>query len=280
MKTLMFYGVRGSYPTVGREFLKYGGNTSSVMIDNEKQVIFLDAGTGIIKAGHRLIQESETTDIHIFLSHLHLDHIQGLPYFAPLFYQGYTITIYIPEHPSENSRQFLMSFVNPPVHPVKTSGLKAKLRIVELPGTGSTRSPFAGGPVVTYINDPSHPTLGVLIYILQDENNKVVYATDIHASEGLDPKKVPAAADCNILIHDAQYCEDQIGRHNPYVNLGHSSVKMALSSARRLSARKLYLFHYGPSYTDAMLDDVKHRIGQADNRFSLSLEGEEVNLRR
>jgi len=280
MERLTFLGVRGSYPTVYRDFLKYGGNTASVMIEQAGDLIFLDAGTGIIRAGATILQKKETQNIHIFLSHLHLDHIQGLPYFAPLFYADYRIKIYVPAAHLQKAGSFLLKFFNPPIHPVQTAGLKAEVQIVELAEDAAGPVNLPGGSRIRYVKDHSHPTLGVLIYIVEGKRHRIVYATDVEASRGLPEEVFSLGESCDILIHDAQYCEEHANGDDPYVNLGHSSVKMAISSARQLRAKNLYLFHYGPTYNDHSLDDIGRTLQREGKGYFLSAEGKKINLRR
>lgn len=280
MTKLTFLGVRGSYPVVSKEFLKYGGNTSCILIEDQTDIVFLDAGTGIIKCGDYIIKKTDINILHIFLSHLHLDHIQGLPYFAPLFHERFTINVYIPDDKQKKSKSFLLKFFNPPIHPVKTSGLKATVNFFELPERQKKKIDINKNISIQYVKDFSHPNKGVLIYKVSIFDKNIIYATDIDVKDGLNKEVVQLCKDCDILIHDAQYSEEYLDESDPYVNNGHSSVTMALLSTGQLNAKQLYLFHYGPTYNDDILDKISNRLKRKGENYSLSQEGLKINLRR
>ncbi len=289
--TLTFCGVRGSFPVPGRRTLGSGGNTSSLLVEASGRAVLLDAGTGIISAGQRLSSRAgRRLPIHVFLTHLHSDHIMGLPFFAPMFDPRAEIVLHYPEHRGHDSRRALEALFLPPYSPITLRGVKARLRFAPLKRDRG-RVMLEGGIEVAYRLDGSHPRQGAFLYRVGAAGRRLVYATDVESPGGFDPDVLAFLAGADVLVHDSQYLEgDYAGsgprrarpeppwNAGPRRGFGHSTMVMAARNARAAGAGRLYLFHYDPRYSDADLGRMLARARREFPRTHLAREGKSITL--
>lgn len=264
-----FWGTRGSISTPGRTTEKYGGNTPCVTIENQGTRVILDAGTGIRNLGIELVREAESRkeplQIHLFLSHTHWDHIQGLPFFQPAYLKDTKLTIY----GSPKKESFLASVLKHQMDydyfPVSMSALTANIHIQEMSGRSIRLGPFT----IDWEEQGFHPG-GSVRYRFSAHGKKVVYATDVELDLvfGKDnrTKEKEAAAraylrfvhGADLLIADGMFSEEGYpGR----VGWGHASIPAVIEAAAKAEVKQLAVFHHDPQHSDKYLDDlwVKYR---------------------
>lgn len=254
---LTFYGVRGSIPTPGAAYVRYGGNTACVHIELEDGTdIILDSGTGIRLLGDHLVKK--TTPIHLLLSHNHWDHIQGFPFFAPIYQESREINIY-PGQTSLNEPDQILKQMEGSLFPVPKSALKSNINLIKLPATQETFT--VGSATITRLV-MNHPGSGSA-YCIEENGAKVAYITDNELyppykkeTDFIDFAKFAHGAD--LLIHDAQYMLSDMPAKNGW---GHSIAEEAVKLAMASHAKQLALYSHDPERTDNDIDDVvKHCI--------------------
>src|SRR5919201_1407149 len=245
------WGARGSVPAPGPEMNRYGGNTSSVQVilDSGKELI-LDAGTGIRTLGLHL---AEAPRIHILLTHLHLDHIQGLMFFPPCFRSDAEITVWGPASPEASLENRVARYISAPLSPVEVRELPCSVSFRDTPP-----SEWRLGSATIRCEAVNHrgPTLG---YRITEGETTVCYIPDHEPVLGtrltdVDPEWISGydlARDADLLIHDCQYTDEEYPEH---VGWGHSRLSDTLTFARRVDARRLLLFHHDPLHSDEFLD--------------------------
>jgi phosphoribosyl 1,2-cyclic phosphodiesterase len=247
---ITFYGVRGSTPCPSDDNQRYGGNTSCVALDAPGcDPIVLDLGTGLRFWGDHLPHDGSFRG-HALVTHLHWDHVQGLPFFVPVLSEGARLDIYGP--PQDNMLDLadaFAEFMRPPYFPVRVTDLPgefgfhtldvgrhliggAEVTVASVPHIGPTNGYRieAGGVSVVYVSDHQQPTDGTLT---------------------LDPGVVELCRDADLLIHDAQYRSEEFALKNTW---GHCTSEFALHLANRAGVRRLALFHHDPGHNDAQLD--------------------------
>ena len=248
-----FWGTRGSIATPGAETSRYGGDTSCVSVAgaDPQHLLVLDAGSGIRRLG--LAIDRHVTRIDLLLSHLHLDHIVGLGFFAPLFRPGVAITIWGPPATVPLVER-LGRYLSPPLFPVRLRDLQSSLELREVPP-----GPFTVGQFSVSAEAVIHPDPAVG-YRVADEGRCLAYLPDHEPALGPEFPSDPAwtsgagvAEGADLLIHDAQYTAKE---YPDRVGWGHSSVDHATAFADLVGARTLALFHHDPSRTDAAIDDL------------------------
>jgi ribonuclease BN (tRNA processing enzyme) len=281
--SLTFFGVRGSYPVPGKSKQRYGGNTSSLLFEIAGQTVIFDAGTGIIQAGCYLNQHPEKGGkIHLFLTHLHFDHIQGLPFFKPFYNPQVEIIIHCPEIAGSSFQHAIEELFLPPYSPITLEGIKASLTFQPLdlsPEKNFTR--LDSDIVVSYMKHDSHPRLGVIIYQLAYGDRRVVYSTDVESPDGFDASISHFIHGADILIHDSQYLDpDYANSGNSKKGYGHSTVSMAVHNAEKCKVKKLFLFHFDPEYSDGQLDEMLTQARQKFKNTYLAQEQKKIKLRR
>jgi ribonuclease BN (tRNA processing enzyme) len=281
--SLTFFGVRGSYPVPGKSTLSYGGNTSSLIFEIAGQTVIFDAGTGIIQAGRYLSQRlDEGGKIHLFLTHLHIDHIQGLPFFKPLYNPHMEIIIHCPESAGTNFRQAVEALFLPPYSPITLKGIKADLSFRPLDQDPEKNFvSLDSGIVVSHVKHDSHPRLGVIIYQLAYGGRRVVYSTDVESPDGFDAAISHFIHGADILIHDSQYLdEDYFNAGNSKKGYGHSTVSMAVRNAEQCAVKKLFLFHFDPEYSDRVLEEMLLQARRKFKNTYLTKELKKIKIRR
>lgn len=249
---LTLFGTRGSIAAPAPETARYGGNTSTVEVRGEDgTLLVLDAGTGIRRLGARL--PAGLTRIDVLLTHLHMDHIQGLGFFAPLFDPKIDVHIWGPGGGTLSLEARLSRYLSPPLFPV---------HLRDLPGVACHEAPAGpftiGGFQIraSYVCHPN-PTLG---FRLEEGGRTAVYLPDHEPALALPGGRWPApewtsgyhlAAGADLLIHDAQYTDEE---YEGCIGWGHSSYRHAFEFADQIGARELVPFHHDPSHDDATLD--------------------------
>lgn len=278
---ITFYGVRGSYPVPDKSVLKYGGNTSSILIEIGESIVIFDAGTGIINIGSYLIEKKRNIKkIDIFLTHLHFDHIEGLPFFTPFYDNSYKINIHCPYYSNMSLESVIYSLFNHPFSPICNKGIKANIKFFELNSKKSNSIRIDEHIKVESIKDISHPVSGVLIYKLSLENKSIVYATDIESPNGFGSKAKSFIKGADILIHDAQYIDSEYyNKKNSKKGFGHSTVYMAIENAIKCEVEKLFLFHYNPNRSDNDLEGALKGAKKIFKNTYLARELNKIDLR-
>jgi phosphoribosyl 1,2-cyclic phosphodiesterase len=273
-----FWGVRGSLATPEERKLRYGGNTSCVQLDLPEAHVVLDAGTGIRELGERLAEQDDRP-IHVLLTHLHLDHIQGLLFFAPLFQPGREVTIWGPPGRHGDVRTRLARYLSAPLAPVEIRDLPASVRFESCP-PGEWEVP--GARVLADSVLHRGLTLGfriasdgaTLAYI-PDHEPALSGHLDRCSREWLSGAAVAEGVD--LLIHDGQYTSDEYGVTRGW---GHSTAPDAVAFADRCGVGKLRLFHHDPAHDDDLLDRVEAAARDAAKTEDVALarEGESVEV--
>jgi phosphoribosyl 1,2-cyclic phosphodiesterase len=256
---LTFWGVRGSIPAPGAEFNRYGGNTACLSLRTASgRHVFLDAGTGIVVLGRALMQREfgkGAGQATILLTHAHWDHIQGFPFFAPVYVPGNRLTIYGPSESPAMVEGILEGQMNPhfsPVQSLKNLGAEIEIRAA-LEGQ---RLEIDGLTVVGRANP--HGRYSALAYRLDEPGGaSVVYAPDAgYASGAPAPEVEELYRGARFLIHDTTYTpEDQAAR----LARGQSSIADAARVAARARVGTLVMFHYDQDYTDLQVDALERR---------------------
>jgi phosphoribosyl 1,2-cyclic phosphodiesterase len=252
------WGCRGSVPTPGPETVRYGGNTSCVEIaPGDGTVVVLDAGTGIRSLGAELCRRG-VREVNVCLTHLHLDHLEGLRFFEPLWDDRNVIDIWGPPSPVANLRDRIAKAFSPPLFPVDLGDVPARVTFRNTP-----RRPWSIGRLQIAAAPVAHPgpTVG---YRIQNENAVIAYIPDHEprlagaiTSRARDwISGASLAVDADVLLHDAQYFEDEYAKR---VGWGHSSVDDAVAFTEAVGARSLVLFHHEPRHSDALLEQLEAR---------------------
>jgi ribonuclease BN (tRNA processing enzyme) len=249
------WGTRGSISSAGAKMMRFGGDTSSVeVLDTEGRALILDAGSGI-----RAIGEMAGHDrVDILLSHLHMDHVQGLPFFAPLLDPGKEVHIWGPISTTERLRHRLSKYLSPPLFPIHVRDLPNVAFHDVLPGE------FDIGNMHIYADLICHPgsTMG---YRLNEGGSTLTYMPDHEPALGVDdfPGKrawtsgLALAERSDVLIHDSQYTDDE---YQARVGWGHSSTTHLARFAEMAGPGRLVTFHHDPAHTDAMLDHQHEQL--------------------
>ncbi len=274
-----FWGVRGSHPTPGPSTLRIGGNSSCVEVATPGRRVIFDAGTGIIALGRRLTRNGAPETVHIFLSHTHHDHIEGLRFFEPVYRPGWHCYLYGPAHAGQKLERILDGAMQPPFFPVGLHELPAQLTISDL--NGGERLRLGGRPpvVVTTRYSTAHPKAGVTLYRVACGGRSVVYATDVEAAKGGHDDVVAFARGADVLIHDAQYTEDEYyGGHLNKAGWGHSTVQQAAEVARAAGVGQLVLYHHDPTHDDAEVRRLERLAHKTFPGAKAAREGVEIEL--
>jgi phosphoribosyl 1,2-cyclic phosphodiesterase len=250
---LTFWGVRGSIPAPGPEFNHYGGNTSCVSLRTAAGALFiLDAGTGMTVLGRALMEQEfgrGSGRATVLLTHAHWDHIQGFPFFAPVYVPGNRFAIYGPSQSPGMLEGILEGQMNPhfsPLHSLRNLGAEIQFRAMQ---EGVTME--IDGVTITARSNP-HGRTAALSYRLSVADSSVVYAPDASYPEGLPgPAMATLYRGATFLIHDCTYtAEDQQARRSR----GQSSVADAARVAARCQVQTLVMFHYDQDYTDSQVE--------------------------
>lgn len=257
------WGTRGSVAAPGPETARYGGNTSCVQVVGQQgTILVLDAGTGLRRLGMALPGKNRL--VHILLTHLHLDHLQGLGFFAPLDNPDYEVHIWGPASPTHSLRKRLTRYLSPPLFPVHLRDMVARVVLHEvLDGTYEVGEFRISAQLVC------HPgsTVG---YRIENSAGSLAYLPDHEPALGSRPFPLsPAwtsghklAQGVDLLIHDAQYTADEYAKR---IGWGHSTVEQTLRFAKQARVRRLVPFHHDPAHNDQDLDVIFARAVAAEN---------------
>ena len=244
--------MRGSIPSPGPSTQHFGGNTPCVQVRCGAEHLIFDFGTGARGLGERL-QASAPSRATVFLSHYHHDHLQGLPFFAPLFGAANAFTFHGPRCGRKSVEDVLAGQMSQPYHPVSPAEVfRAQVRYEDIRGGQTLR---VGGAQVHTL--ALHHPGGSLGYRVEFEGRSVVYATDVEPEPAADAQLVAFARGADVLIYDAMYTEDEyLGRTGgtPRKGWGHSTWQAAVKMARAAEVGSLVLFHHDPARDDAAID--------------------------
>lgn len=283
-----FWGTRGSIPTPGAKTVRYGGNTPCVEVRTDAGwLVILDAGTGIRELGRALLERSSGAPVQgdIFLTHAHWDHIQGIPFFAPIFGRGNHFTIWGSQSLEKSVDKVVRDQMSPVVFPVTFEELDATIDFKGL--TGGTRCEGNGYEVTAFAVQHPGGALGYRFTESGGRGGALVYVSDnelgTHERYGSPDdwreQMVDFVRGAAVLIHDTTYTTEEYDHHRGW---GHSTFRDAVELALEAEVQKLVLFHHEPRRTDDQLDsclaDCRALVKARDGTLQVVAAAEGLSL--
>lgn len=260
-----FHGVRGSTPCSSPELQRYGGNTSCVSVESAgHDPIVFDVGTGLRQLGLAWAGQSDLT-VHALVTHLHWDHVQGLPFFAPIHCPGNRLEFYAPGEEDETLGQAFRRFMRPPFFPISPDQLIGDVTFHDVADTE-----FEIGETRVMVRDVPHTgtTNG---YRIERDGVSVAYVPDHQQPLGRPDHVVEPVLelcrDVDLLIHDAQYTPEEFAAR---WNWGHCTIDYAIEVACQAGARSLVMFHHDPGHSDDELDRLAAEAAEKGAEAGLS----------
>jgi phosphoribosyl 1,2-cyclic phosphodiesterase len=275
------WGCRGSVASPGPDTIRYGGNTSCVEVRLASgHAIVLDAGTGMRPCGVRMHEDAHE-EVHVLLTHLHMDHLQGLGFFRPLYGPGTHVHLWGPPSPVQHLSERIAIYLSPPLFPVSLDDVPCTLTFHDAPETAVTiGSATIRAAKVTH----QGPTVG---YRIEEDGRSIVYIPDHEPSLGTDLRAIPAewmsghhlTRGADVLLHDAQYRDHEYGAH---VGWGHSAIDHTMEFAAKSGVERVVLFHHDPYHTDddleALLKEARAKWSGPAEHVRLAYEGMTIDL--
>lgn len=268
-----FWGVRGSLPAPGPDTLVYGGNTACIEVRCGRKRVVLDAGSGLRAFGQSLLGGSESMDLDLLLTHCHLDHLIGLPFFAPAFHAGAELRLWAGHlSPHEQLARVVAQLMIPPLLPITPDTFRAKISYHD----------FMAGDRFTVEDEIDvstaalrHPG-GATGYRLAYGGRAICYVTDNeHPPDGPDPTLVELARDADLLIYDAMYTAEEYPHRTGW---GHSTWNEGVRLADAAGAARLALFHHAPDRDDAAMAAIESEAAAVRPGTFAAREGMELTF--
>ena len=265
--TVKFWGVRGSIACPGPSTVRYGGNTSCVEVRCGEHLLIFDAGTGIRELSGDLKLE-RPLDAHLFLTHTHLDHVCGLPFFEPLFRSDTKLKIWgghLP--PARSIREVLTCLMMDPLWPVQLEDMKAEITFCDFSAGDSLEPTIGIGVQTVALNHPN----GATGYRVNYGGKSVCYITDTeHFPDRIDEDILSLVRNTDILIYDSTYTPvDYTNR----VGWGHSTWKEGVKLAKRGGVGRFVVFHHNPAHNDDDMDLIGQEVQEVMGSAVVAEEG-------
>jgi len=263
-----FHGVRGTIACPGGEYVRYGGNTSCIEVRCGPHLVILDAGTGLRPLGVELMQNGKI-DCDLLLSHTHLDHIAGLPFFLPLFQKGNTVNLWAGHlaGQQEGIKQVVKRVMSAPLFPVPLEALGAKIEFRDFEaGTSIALKPGLTVRTTTL----NHPN-GATGYRIEFGGRSVCYIADTeHFPDRLDPHILELIEGTDIFIYDSTYTDEQYPRYRGW---GHSTWQEGARLADAAKVKLFVVFHHAPEHVDDVMDEIAAAVRRARPASCVAHEG-------
>lgn len=269
-----FWGVRGTVPTPGTNTIRYGGQTSCVEIRCGDQLLIFDAGTGLFPLGETLTCK----DMDLFLSHTHIDHIMGFPFFGQLYDENNTIRIWAGHLKEEglNIRDALSQLMSPPLFPLTLDFLKADISYHDFVAGEKPPCDHLSAKGIEVLTLPlNHPDRATA-YRVNYQGKSACYVTDVeHLKDGLDQALVEFVKNADVFIYDSTFDDADYPK---YEGWGHSTWQEGVRIADAANVETLVLFHHDPKRTDDQLDDIAEQLKTKRPHDRLAREGLVIKL--
>jgi phosphoribosyl 1,2-cyclic phosphodiesterase len=280
MFRIKFWGVRGSIPSPGPATARIGGNTSCVEVNAGDTLIILDAGTGIRMLGDELMKKKAPVNAYMFFSHVHWDHIQGFPFFSPIFLKQNKLFVYGGKNLKMTLGETLAGQMNFPNFPVTLETCSAEIQFHQF--DDGQKLELAEGLTITGL-PLQHPN-GCYGYRIEYKGSSFTYCTD--TEQGGDPDKpdenvLELAKDTDLFVYDSQYTVDEYtgnGTGIPKIGWGHSTYNEAARLASLANAKKLIMFHHDPSHDDDKIEEMEKECQKLFPATEAAREGREYIL--
>jgi phosphoribosyl 1,2-cyclic phosphodiesterase len=268
-----FWGVRGSIACPGPSTIRYGGNTPCIEVRCGEHVLVFDAGTGLRPLGLELIKDKSISQVDIFITHCHLDHVVGLPFFAPLFRKGYRVRVWagnlLPANSIERVMRMLMSS---PLFPIQIEIFKAAIEFHDFK-SGDVLRPHEN--VVLRTAPLDHPD-GSNGYRLEHGERTFALVSDTEGFPGKCDNDLLSLADhADLAVYDATYTEDEIVSR---IGWGHSTWLRGIRLAEKANVKHLCLFHHDPSHDDDFMDTLAAEANDVRPGTVTAREGQIIDL--
>jgi len=272
--TVRYWGVRGSVPTPGPSTMRYGGNTTCIEVRCDGQIFVIDSGTGARELGNRLMREAggQPVEVTMLYSHHHLDHVQGFPFFVPIYQPSSKLHIYSGTTNQGVTEQVLSAQMAYPAFPVGLDQLPSDLTF-HIFEAGDT---LTFGDVTVRTCPLNHPG-GAIAYRFEHRGRAFVQASDVeHTEEHPDSALTELCREADYLSYDSTYVDG--AEYQQFKGWGHSTWRHGLDIAQAAGVESFIAFHHDPSHDDDFMDGMNRDIAAAAPGSMVAIEGMEIDL--